>query len=81
MTRSSTNGSNRVVRIFGYQQEPYLRFADGQVFENRLSPATYLNASLFGNEDVPAIADPKKPPLWKRVSSTPGYSWHDHRIH
>ena len=72
---------NEVV-VEGYQQEPYLRFrADGVVEENQRSPATYLNASRYGGDDVPAGADPALPPDWQPVGSDGRFAWHDHRAH
>ena len=70
------------VIVEGYQQEPYLRFRpDGVVEENRRSPTTYLNASRYGGDDVPAGADATLPPDWQPVGSGGRYAWHDHRIH
>ncbi len=72
---------NEVI-VEGYQQEPYLRFRpDGVVEENRRSPTTYLNASRYGGDDVPAGADATLPPDWQPVGSGGRYAWHDHRIH
>jgi hypothetical protein len=37
------------VEVEGYESEPYLRFAaDGTVYENQSSPATYINGSRYG---------------------------------
>ena len=66
--------------MLGYNKEPYLRVGTDGVFENRRSPATYLNASRKG-APVPSDADPAKPPVWKRISTEPVARWHDHRIH
>jgi hypothetical protein len=30
---------------------------------------------------VPARADPKAAPEWKRIAATNAWEWHDHRIH
>ncbi len=73
-------GAGEVI-VFGYEKEPYLRFADGGVFRNERSPATYLNDDRLGNVTVPATADPKAEPEWKKVSVGSTYEWHDHRIH
>lgn len=76
------NQSRREVVILGYQGEPYLRFAPGgDVFENRRSPATYLNADRYGQQAIPGDADPDAPPVWRRVASGGRHAWHDHRIH
>jgi hypothetical protein len=71
----------RRVVVLGYEGEPYLRFDDDGVFENRRSPAAYLNAERFGGVAPPSSADPEAPPRWRRVSSGRSYRWHDHRIH
>ncbi len=76
------NDSGREVVIEGYDGEPYLRFeADGGVYRNAASPATYLNQERFGGVDVPESASAKAPPRWERVSRGRSYDWHDHRIH
>lgn len=76
----NTTGTDVVV--LGYQDEPYLRVGPDGVFENRRSPATYLNESPDG-EDVrpPEIADPAAPPEWRRIGDGDTARWHEHRAH
>jgi hypothetical protein len=74
-----TNRGPEVV-VLGYEQEPYLRVGPQGVFENVLSPATYLNCSRIGCA-VSLAADPQSPPRWKHLSSSQTVRWHDHRIH
>jgi len=69
------------VVVLGYQGEPYLRVGPEGVFENRRSPATYLNADRQGTTAVPGSADPKAAPEWEQVSEGHVARWHDHRIH
>jgi hypothetical protein len=68
------------VLVLGYEQEPYLRVGPQGVFENVLSPATYLNCSRTGCPISPD-ANPQAPPQWKHVSNSQTVRWHDHRIH
>ncbi len=69
------------VIVKGYAAEPYLRIdAEGRVWENQRSPASYYNAERFG-ADIPAFADPTAEPEWKQTGSGHRWSWHDHRIH
>jgi hypothetical protein len=76
------NDSGRELVIEGYEGEPYLRFgADGGVFRNANSPATYLNEDRYGAVDVPASATKTAAPRWERVARGRSYDWHDHRIH
>jgi hypothetical protein len=75
------NGTGREVIVLGYSGEPYLRFADGAVFRNRHSPATYLNEERYGGVPVPTEASAKAEPDWERVADESAYEWHDHRIH
>jgi hypothetical protein len=77
---SVRNWSTKTVVILGYAGEPYLRFGPGGVFANVHSPATYLNHVRSGPVDVPATADPRGTPLWKRVAGGTSYVWHDRRI-
>ena len=69
------------VIVFGYQDEPYLRVGTDGVFQNLLSPATYLNASRDGGDAVPSSVDPAAAPEWRRVSGGTTVRWHDHRAH
>jgi hypothetical protein len=75
------NDSTEEVLVYGYDGEPYLRVGPEGVFENRRSPATYLNQEQYGRVDVPAGADPAATPDWVRVSGDTSRAWHDHRIH
>jgi MYXO-CTERM domain-containing protein len=76
-----TNETGETVVVTGYDGEPYLRFAGGEVFRNARSPATYLNEERYGKAKVPAEAKEGAAPRWERVSRTPTFEWHDHRIH
>ena len=79
---AARNDTDRELVVLGYQGEPFLRFVPGEgVFENRRSPATYLNADRFAEVAVPAEADPEAPPTWERVATGSSHAWHDHRIH
>ncbi len=73
-------GPGEVV-VYGYEKEPYLRFTADGVFRNERSPATYLNDDRLGDVVVPATADAKAEPDWKKVVAGTTYEWHDHRIH
>lgn len=76
------NDSATDLVVLGYQDEPYLRIGPRGVFENRRSPATYLNAARRDADiTVPGDTDPEAPPVWRRTSSDPVARWHDHRIH
>jgi hypothetical protein len=70
--------------VFGYKDppDPYLRIGPDGVFQNRLSPATYINASREG-ENPPDIAKNANSADtdWEKISSEPLARWHDHRIH
>ncbi len=77
-----TNRTGLPVTIYGYQGEPYARvLANGVAEQNARSPATYLNASFYGNVTVPPIANASAPPEWVVVDRTGTFEWHDHRIH
>ena len=75
------NDSGAEVVVLGYQGEPYLRVDSRGVFENRRSPATYLNRTRTGTTPVPADADPAAAPEWNRIGSGTVVRWHDHRAH
>jgi hypothetical protein len=68
--------------VLGYAGEPYLRFdADGTVFENRRSYATYYNRERDGTGEVPDTVDNEAPPDWVAVGDGGSWAWHDHRAH
>jgi hypothetical protein len=70
------------VVVPGYRDEPYIRVdADGSVFENRNSPAFWLNNDRYGDSVVPPEATPEAEPDWHQVASGGQWAWHDHRIH
>jgi hypothetical protein len=76
------NTSGRSVVVEGYSGEPYARVrADGTVEVNTNSEAYYLNRDRFADEPIPKGVDPKKPPVWKSMSKTGRFEWHDHRMH
>lgn len=75
-----TNTSDTEIVIEGYEREPYLRVGPDGVFENRQSPATYINAERYGTNQ-PEGVDPSSEPQWVRVGDGPTVLWHDHRIH
>src|SRR5262245_15534487 len=76
-----TNDTSHDVVVLGYDGEPYLRVGPRGVFENRKSPATYLNRSRVPTGPAPASADSAAPPVWQRVSDASSATWHDHRAH
>lgn len=65
----------------GYQDEPYLRIGPNGVYENRRSPAVYINASWQSDVIIPGSANPEAQPEWQKVSSENVARWHDHRTH
>lgn len=75
------NESGTTLVVLGYEGEPYLLITPEAVFENRRSPAAYLNAERSGDAPVPATADPKAPPRWVETVPFAVAQWHDHRIH
>jgi hypothetical protein len=75
------NDTGADVVVLGYQGEPYLRVGPRGVFENRRSPAAYLNRTRDGKTRVPAAADPASAPEWNRLASGTVARWHDHRAH
>jgi hypothetical protein len=74
---------SQTVTIYGYNKDPYLRLSpNGVIAVNLRSPAYYLNQDLLEqNVSVPKSADAKAPPLYKIVSRTGRYEFHDHRTH
>jgi hypothetical protein len=76
-----TNTTRDDVTVLGYDGEPYLRVGPRGVFENRRSPATYLNRSLVPSKPAPKSTDASAEPVWRRVSDGHIAVWHDHRAH
>jgi len=76
-----TNRTGHDIVVLGYEGEPYLRVGPRGVFENRRSPATYLNRNTQGTTPVPRSADAHAAPRWDRTGDGPTVLWHDHRTH
>jgi hypothetical protein len=75
------NHTGREVMVLGYASEPYLRVGPAGVFENRRSPATYLNRARINPAPPPPDASADAPPLWRRIGDGDTVTWHDHRAH
>jgi hypothetical protein len=76
------NRTGRELVVLGYKGEPYLRVGPDGVFQNKLSPATYINASRQGKEPPAAANNAKVGETdWEKISSGVVARWHDHRIH
>ncbi|MFM8998506.1 MAG: hypothetical protein ACKOKE_00180 [Actinomycetota bacterium] len=76
-----TNRRTSTITVLGYGGEPYLRIDRRGVWENRRSPATFLNRSATPEGTPPADLDADVPPEWERTSTSPTARWHDHRAH
>jgi hypothetical protein len=76
-----TNHNRHDVVVVGYDREPYLRIGPRGVFENLRSSAVYLNKTRLGTTHVPASANPRAKPEWRRTDTGQTARWHDHRIH
>jgi hypothetical protein len=74
------NTSATPVVVEGYQHEPYLKITDHGVWQNKLSPAVYLNKEQF-IDSIPNDVNAKRAPIWVPVSGRNFATWHDHRIH
>ena len=79
-TRLELDAGDHEVVVLGYEGEPYLLVDEGGVFENVLSPSTYLNRSMEG-EAPPPEASFRSPPRWERIGEGPVVRWHDHALH
>lgn len=76
------NDTAHVVTVLGYQREPYLRIGPDGVWENRRSPAVFLNRTNVPTRRAPADHyDATASPRWVHVSDRPVARWHDHRTH
>jgi hypothetical protein len=75
------NRTGQEVMVLGYAGEPYLRVGPGGVFENRRSPATYLNRARVNPAPPPPDASADAPPQWRRIGDGDTVTWHDHRAH
>jgi hypothetical protein len=79
-TRIELDADGHEVVVLGYEGEPYLLVDEGGVYENALSPSTYLNRSLTGDA-IPAEADSDSEPRWEKLDDGTVVRWHDHALH
>lgn len=76
------NRTGQELIVIGYKGEPFLRIGPDGVFENRLSPTTYISRSRKGGTPPRAAEEARVGDTdWAKVSSEPLARWHDHRIH
>jgi hypothetical protein len=73
------NGTAQTVTVFGYEHDPYLKITAHGVWQNTLSPATYLNDDLTIG-DIPRSANAAATPSWQQISASNSYRFHDRRI-
>ncbi|WP_250292997.1 hypothetical protein [Frankia sp. CiP1_Cm_nod1] len=81
--RLTVTGNHTVV-VKGYDDEPYLRVDSAGVWQNTLSPATYLNRDRYGPPGTAPAGDSgaaKAAPRWERIADSRTIVWHDHRAH
>jgi hypothetical protein len=75
------NRGTEEITVLGYQNEPYLRIGPAGVFENERSPSTFSNRSTAPPARIPSRYDTAARPEWRRISSRPVATFHDHRAH
>ena len=75
------NTTSHIVEVTGYNGEQYLRIARDGVWENRRSPAVFLNRTSTPTQTVPNRYNAMADPVWERVSNGNVARWHDHRAH
>ncbi|KLL10935.1 hypothetical protein [Protofrankia coriariae] len=81
--RLTVTGNHTVV-VKGYDEEPYLRVDSTGVWQNTLSPATYLNRDRYGSSGSVPAGDSraaKATPRWEKIADGRTVVWHDHRAH
>jgi hypothetical protein len=79
-TRVELDAGDHEVVVLGYEGEPFLLIDEGGVYENVVSPSTYLNRSLEG-ETPPPEASFDSEPEWEQVDDGQVARWHDHALH
>ena len=85
ITRSSKND----LIVIGIDLEPYLKFSDKGVYVNERSATAIINKSTnnstntndYTDEFAKTSSDPNEPPIWKKLTSSQTYIFHDHRTH
>jgi hypothetical protein len=76
------NDSAHDVTVIGYQREPYLRIGPRGTWQNVRSPAVFLNRTRVPTKETPpGRYDAQATPEWRKISSAPVATWHDHRTH
>jgi hypothetical protein len=75
------NDTQHDVVVLGYSGEPYLRVGPAGVFENRRSPAVFLNRTKTVVANPPSSYNAQAAPVWHRIGGGHVVFWHDHRVH
>ncbi|MGH9190688.1 MAG: hypothetical protein ACRD0Q_11790 [Acidimicrobiales bacterium] len=76
------NDTSTDVVVLGYEGEPYLRVGPSGVYENRRSPAVWLNradAETEVGDAPPPSFDAAAPPSWRRTGDGQALRWRDRR--
>jgi hypothetical protein len=72
------NDGDRMLRVAGAADEPFLRIGPGGVWANLRSPS-YYNGGSLAIRRVPSFADATAPPRWAKVSAQPTWGWLEYR--
>jgi len=75
------NETGHAAVVLGYEGEPYLRVESDGVWQNRRSPAVFLNRTRTPTTEAPRRYDASAPPVWERISEGNVARWHDQRTH
>lgn len=75
------NRTGRTLVVLGVEAEPFLRIGPDGAFGNVRSPTLYLTSDPEGLRRPPEEAGASAPPVWRRLSREPEWSWFEHRAH
>ncbi len=85
--RLTRTGSENVY-VLGVDGEQYIRITNEGTYLNQKSATRLINqstnsktSSISAQEYKATSSDPDTAPVWKKVSDSTSYIWHDHRTH
>jgi hypothetical protein len=71
-----TAPAGHTIVVYGYEEEPYLRFSRGKVYDNAVSSTTAVNEP----SEAPSTPSDSAPARWEQIATGRTHEWNDRRV-